>query len=183
MRPAHTTKGAPVSAEALPLPKTEAPPETEAAPVVPPLPETDPKDGVFLRRMDGRVDLIMVKFPSLPVRLAIREAFRKAIGYVESDEPGQPTGTYQGDDALACLWAALGASWAGPDCKLPTLREYNRDVVAYGEAVTTALLFAGYGDVDSQMRAGKAILEAFMQELTDAERAAREGFQGARRTR
>jgi hypothetical protein len=66
---------------------------------------------------------------------------------------------------------------------LPTLREYNRDVVAYGEAVTTALLFAGYGDPESQMRAGKSLHEAFMRELSEAEKSAKEGFPKARRTR
>lgn len=140
-----------------------------------------PKDGIVLSRADGRKDGVPVTYPSLPRRIEIYQAFRTAIGYRGDEE--EPTGPYSEQDANAVLWAAVGACWGGRDVGLPDLRDCGRDVVQYGEAVLTALYFAGYCDATEIAEAGSRLMQDFVREALDARRRAAQGFQGAKRRR
>lgn len=140
-------------------------------------------DGVKLSRYDGKADLVPVELPSVPVRLQVYEAMRFATGYREGDEAGEPSGKFNGDDAFAVLVAMLGLCWRGKELGLPSYRDMSRDVVAYGEAVMGALLFAGYSDSSEQQEAGNALLQAAMQEVHEAVTRAKAGFPMAKRHR
>ena len=139
-----------------------------------------PKEtGVLLSRADGKTDVVSVKYPSLPIRFAIYQQFRYAIGY-RGDED-EPSAEFNEADANAILWAALGVCWAGRDAGLPDFRDCQRNAVEYGEAVMTALYFAGYVNAADLANAGNALMQDFIREVLEARRRAEAGFQGAKR--
>lgn len=141
-----------------------------------------PKGGVVLHRGDKRSDLVPVLYPSLPVRIEIFQAFRRACGYL-SDEEEEPSGPFIEADATACLWASLGVCWAGPDVGLPSFRSCGRDVVSYGEAVFTALYFAGYLQASELAKAGRELMVDYVNEMLLARKEAEQGFRKAKRQR
>jgi hypothetical protein len=158
-------------------------------PIMPPSPvaqaaqvaSVDIRDGVKLSRRDGKVDVVPVEFPPVPVRFQVFGAYRFAIGYREGDRDHEPSGEFNEYDAKACCWAALGLCWRGKEAGLPNFRTMQRDVVAYGEEVTSALWFAGYGDPQQQVDAGRELLTAMITEVFEAEQRAATGFPKAKR--
>jgi hypothetical protein len=137
-------------------------------------------DTITLSRIDEKKDVVSVKFPSLPDRYRVHAAYRRAVGYVRHDEEA-PSGTFDEGDAKACFWAAVGMSWQGQKLELLTFREHGRDVVAYGEAVTSALFMVGYCNPQEQIDCGRELYQAFMKEMFDAATAATADFPKAPR--
>lgn len=137
---------------------------------------------ITLSRLDGKKDAIPVTYPTLPDRFRVHAAFRTAVGFLPNDEK-TPTGEYNQPDVMACAWAALGLCWAGTGVALPKFRDHGRDVIAYGEAVTTALWEAKYGDAQEQVDAGRDLIVAFMKDVTDKAQDASSDFPKAPRQR
>lgn len=157
---------------------SETEPTTAETPQQQQAPTWDVREGVKLSRADGKADLVPVEFPTVPDRARQYRAYRFAAGYREGDGD-TPSAAYSHADTTACCWAALGLCWRGPDVGLPSFRDAGRDVVAYGEAVITALYFAGYTDGDEQATAGHELMTEFMKEFFAASRKA-QGFSKAK---
>lgn len=103
--------------------------------------------------------------PLLPQRFALEGAWRAALGYQDGDE-AIPTGNSSEADFAAVLSAVVGSCWAGVSLELiqhradgprvvslppgpQALRQFDRDLIGFGEAVLDALVRRGYnvGDI------------------------------------
>lgn len=118
--------------------------------------------------------------PLLPQRYALESAYRAALGFVDGDQ-GVPSLEPNESDFGAVLAAAVALCWGGPVLELvrytdtgPTvvrvppgprgLRQFGRDVVAFGEASSDALLRRGYA-LEDVYKAGRACREAMIESI------------------
>lgn len=132
---------------------------------------------LILTTMDGKKDAVVCVFPSVPDRSRLNAAYRKALGYTRPEDDTVNPDLVNYDDLIAVCWAAIGLSWKGPPLpELPTFRECGRDVVAYGEAVASSLYFAGYGDAQEQIDAGRDLYRAIIRGMMEGAKAADAGF-------
>lgn len=123
---------------------------------------------IILTKGDGRKDVIVCAFPSVPDRTRVHAAYRVAVGYARIEDEA-PTLDPNVDDVMAVCMACIGLSWGG--CHLedpPSFRGMGRDVVAYGEAVSSALFFAGYTDVEEQVEQGRNLYQAMVKHMVQA---------------
>lgn len=154
----------------------------------------------ILTHESGRKEGVVGQLPTLPARLALLEAWRAAEGleFVEvTDEDGTTRQVLEAvrdadaEDLAAVAWAALGLCWAPGQLDVlrdvPSFRAFRRDVVAYGEAVGTALFDVGYRDQGEAFRAGRACLDAVqtatLGHLASAVEVEAEGFATAQEQR
>lgn len=139
-------------------------------------PDTSGVTDVVLTRHDGRKDTIVCVFPSVPDRMRVHIAYRRAVGYRRDDDAEPDPDAYDGQDVLAVHFAALGLCRSDAPEGWPTFRGCGRDVVAYGEAVQSALWFEGYTDPSEQSEAGGTLLLAMMEHMFRAIKAADADF-------
>lgn len=139
-------------------------------------------------REDGVVatDAFIATLPPLPARIQAYRAMRAAQGFTDEDieeDRKEPSGPRNDQDATAVAWATLALCWfSGKLAGMPTLREHNRDVVAFGEAALTVMWDAGYRDQHELSEVGARLFNWMLNE-TFGERGtavkvaeAREGF-------
>jgi hypothetical protein len=83
--------------------------------------------------------------PFIPTRFRVSSAFYTAAGWREGDvERGEgPTGEPDADDIAAIFAASIGLCWPGAT-PWGKLRNYDRDVIDYGEAVMDNLIRRGH---------------------------------------
>lgn len=132
--------------------------------------------------------------PLLPDRFAVESAYRRALGFTELDE-SVPSGRTSEPDFGAVLCAAVGLCWGGDPLELVlhsaqgpslvlvppgprALRSFDRDVIAFGDAVCDALVRLGYS-VSGIYDCGRLARQAMVDSIpTQGEVDAAAGFTG-----
>lgn len=121
--------------------------------------------------------------PLLPHRFALESAYRRALGYLDTDDGAVPTGKASEADFAAVLCAFVGLCWGDQDQALelvlhtgegprvltvppgpPALRKFDRDPVAFGDAVLDALVRRGF-EVKDVYDAGRAVRDLVIESI------------------
>lgn len=136
--------------------------------------------------------------PLLPQRFALEGAYRRALGFTDTDEGTVPSGSASEPDFAAVLCAFVGICWGDTEQALElvlhtdkgprvftvppgpaALRRFDRDLVAFGDAVLDALVRRGH-DVADVYNAGRKVRELVLESIPlRSEVAEAAGFTGA----
>lgn len=136
-----------------------------------------PHRGIMLTKHDGSREAgIPLRLPTLPDRRLLLRAMHAAMGYTDADNAAQaaenarareerreakivpPSRQFSRADHDAVVLAALGLCLPA-SFLMPALRDFDRDVVAYGEHVTTQLYDADWTDPNEHVEQGIVAIE------------------------
>ena len=136
-------------------------------------------DGLAITITIGKTE-VAGWLPLLPDRFLLESAYRRALGYREGDE-AVASGKTSEPDFASTLCAAIGLCWGGEPLELilygaegpsvvlappgpRALRRFDRDVVAFGDAVCDALLRQGF-EVSALYDAGRDVRQLMLDSI------------------